>query len=96
MLFFGNYFLLTSILEIKSNRSSHKRKTSEEKEAQLEASKNPSPSCLNYIFTMLLMELGDKCQLGGITLSIKYNGFIIAFGSFLVIAFTRESQYAIF
>jgi putative Ca2+/H+ antiporter (TMEM165/GDT1 family) len=83
MILFGFYFVITAIIDLRRKRQCRKH-SSEVEDAQKEVENNPAPSCYKYILSMMLMEMGDKCQLGGITLTIKYNGLVIAFGSILV------------
>ena len=91
MILFGIYFMVTAIIDIKRKRQCRKN-TSEIEEAQNEVNNNPAPSCYKYILSMMLMEMGDKCQLGGITLTIKYNGVIIALGSILVYNYIGDNH----
>ena len=74
MLIFGVYLIITSIIEYKKTRN-YQRKESDNEKSDVDStlSNYRKFPLLKYMISQFLMEIGDKCQIGAITMSIAYN-----------------------
>ena len=83
MLIFGLYLVIVSVIDYKAARVSQ-RKASDNEFAEISNLPNSKHfPMIKYMISQFLMEIGDKCQIGAITMSIAYNVWQVAIGSII-------------